>query len=604
MGKSSKNREYSSDSDESSEDERHKKHKKEKKKSKKSKHKSKKKKRHHSSSSNSSENEWIVKNVEEEQKKKEVAQSESPKSRDDWMTAENFFLPTFSKEKAEKKTVTEKTNYQTYDPATNSRELNPYFKTGEGGLPSSFKKPKEDDDENDFSYDSGKNLNYPSTSSSKSNWRKKTEVIESNERKKSRSRSRSPIERKEQHSQEKSEINTSDFLTDEQMNSLGAKMLKAEMMGKTKLAQELKEKLERAKEFKKSNKEARTQKSSTTNDDKQRLLTLPTASGMNRPITQKEDTRRYQGNKKQKAKRVETHEGGERTKYFADDDRFDIKTLFEREKYSDGKDQDIEFAKAISKVKESQHTDMVDIFSDSIRKDKIKKSDERDEAIREAQKMEKVLDSCNKCFDSPKMNKDLIVHVGKTIYLAITHHEPLVNHHLTISPISHVSCSTALDEEVWEEFKNLKRALTQFFFSKNEDVVFFETVKYLHRRPHMEVHVISSKDFEMIQFYFKKAIQESETRTMNKKLIEIKNDKNIRSSIPRSLPYFWIDFGNSGMAHVIENQDEFPSNFAQEIIGGMLSLNVNKWRKPRKEAQPYKRVQYFSNLLHNILSNL
>jgi hypothetical protein len=108
----------------------------------------------------------------------------------------------------------------------------------------------------------------------------------------------------------------------------------------------------------------------------------------------------------------------------------------------------------------------------------------------------------------------------------------------------------------------------------------------------------------MIQFYFKKAIQESEKSTLNKKLIELKADKNIRRSVPRSLPYFWVDFGSSGMAHVIESQETFPPNFAQEIIGGMMNLNVNKWRKPRKEQQPKRRIDYFNSMLKDVFENL
>lgn len=183
---------------------------------------------------------------------------------------------------------------------------------------------------------------------------------------------------------------------------------------------------------------------------------------------------------------------------------------------------------------------MADIFSDNIRKDKTKKTDEREDAIREHQRMEKILDTCNKCFDSPKMDKDLVIHVGKKIYVAIPCYEGLVNHHLVISPIQHVPCATMVDEDVWEEFSNLKKALAQFFFNRKEDVVFFETVKNLHRKPHMEIHCVASSELEMVQFYFKKAIQESEKSTLNKKLIDIKGDKNIRRSVPRGLPYFWV----------------------------------------------------------------
>ena len=175
---------------------------------------------------------------------------------------------------------------------------------------------------------------------------------------------------------------------------------------------------------------------------------------------------------------------------------------------------------------------------------------------------------------------------------------------MIISPIQHVPCTTFLDEDVWEEVLNLKKALTQFFFGRKEDIVFFETVRFLNRRPHMEINCVASSAFEMIQFYFKKAIQESEKSTLNKKLIEIKADKNIRRSVPKGLPYFWVDFGSTGMAHVIEDQNTFPHNFAQEIIGGSMNLDVNRWRKPRKENNPKKRVDYFSLLLKTVLKSL
>lgn len=248
--------------------------------------------------------------------------------------------------------------------------------------------------------------------------------------------------------------------------------------------------------------------------------------------------------------------------------------------------------------------DMADIFSDDIRKDKHKKTDDRGAAIREHQKMEKILDSCNRCFDSPRMQKDLVIYVGKKIYLSITFTQGICNHHLVISTIQHHSATTMVDEDIYEEILSMKKALTNFFTSRNEEVVFFETAMYLNRRPHIEIHCVANSQLEMIQFYFKKAIQECENSTLNRKLIEIKADKNIRKTIPISMSYFWCDFGSSGMAHVIENQETFSPYFAQEIIGGMLNLDVNRWRKPRKENDPKTRVKYFSSLLKNVLENL
>lgn len=115
----------------------------------------------------------------------------------------------------------------------------------------------------------------------------------------------------------------------------------------------------------------------------------------------------------------------------------------------DSRDQDIEFAKSISKLKNND--DLVDVFSDTIRKDKKGQGDEKEEAIREHNKMQKVLDACEKCFDSAKMEKDLVVYVGDKVYLSIPWHEGLVKDHLIICPVQHIACSTQLDEDVWEE---------------------------------------------------------------------------------------------------------------------------------------------------------
>lgn len=84
--------------------------------------------------------------------------------------------------------------------------------------------------------------------------------------------------------------------------------------------------------------------------------------------------------------------------------------------------------------------------------------------------------------------------------------------------------------------------------------------------------------------YFKKAIQESETEwSQNKKLIDTRK-KDIRHSVPKGFPYFSVDFGiDGGFAHVIEDEQLFPHYFGKEILGGMLNLEPQLWRRPHKE---------------------
>ena len=81
-----------------------------------------------------------------------------------------------------------------------------------------------------------------------------------------------------------------------------------------------------------------------------------------------------------------------------------------------------------------------------------------------------------------------------------------------------------------------------------------------------------------------KAIQECESEwSQNKKLVELKN-RNVRKAIPKGLPYFSVDFGlDSGFAHVIEDEQSFPRNFAYEIVGGMMELDHSIWRKQKQD---------------------
>ena len=50
----------------------------------------------------------------------------------------------------------------------------------------------------------------------------------------------------------------------------------------------------------------------------------------------------------------------------------------------------------------------------------------------------------------------------------------------------------------------------------------------------------------------------------NKKLITLSRERGLRRSVPKGLPYFHVGFGtDEGFAHVIEDERDFPGNFAQ-----------------------------------------
>ncbi|GAB0098962.1 CWF19-like protein 2 homolog [Sergentomyia squamirostris] len=550
-----------------------------------------------SDSGSSTEDEWV-------EKKPSESDSGKPPVRDDWMSS-GFLLPTYTKEQKNPTSKAEKSNYQEYDPSKCARELNPHWKGGGSGLPSTFMKPSDDIESK---------ANYSSTTR-RQNWKKIAETKTSRQKTPppASDSSSSDSEVKDNSSQKppatSSKAETNDFLTDAQMNDLGAKMIKAEIMGNTRLAEELKVKLEKAKSCRETFKDqVKSQRSQPKREEDKKeaeevVLTSTDSRGITRPVSFREDPDLWGGRRGSKKKRskVETHTAsGERARFFPDDDRRTLQEMFQAEKMVSASDSDAQFARVAGK-KRRQGDDLEDIFAEEVRKDlgeDEKSSKDRDRAIREHEQMTKTLDSCEMCFDSPKMAKELIVAMGSKVYLSLPWHEALQTGHCIISPIQHITCSTQLDEEVWQEVKDFQKALIRMFSAQKKDCVFYEIANKLHRRPHLTIHCIPSSGFELAPFYFKKAIQESETEwSTNRQLIDLKKEaKSVRRAIPRGLPYFWVSFSDhAGFAHVIEDQERFPSNFALEILGGLLNLDARRWRKPRREHNIVQKVKQFAD---------
>ncbi|XP_022826584.1 CWF19-like protein 2 homolog [Spodoptera litura] len=572
--------------------------------------KRKKKSRRHSTSSSSSSGSESDEWVEQQTKQTNAAQ------REDWMSMTGM-LKTYTKEDIKpKREEKDKRNIDSYNPGTSSRELNPYWKNGGTGVPETaenfrksrpFIKPSDDDDDyysrpksshsssttgysSNRSHDKHQDYNKVQKYSDRdpyrrsSNWKKQSDAQKQTESfaQKSREETAMPSYKvdiaKKQVPEDKPK--DSKYLSDEKMNKLAAKIVKAEILGDDKLVTELKAKLEAARKYRKENPDAGAEE-----EDDSVMLIATSASGSSRPLTSSEkgDPRSKSGKRK-----AQTHVSGERTKYFGDDDKYNLAQMFQQEKYGNNYNDEAELAKLAAKHK-NPNDDLEDIFMDNIsrNRDAVKESEnERSRAISQHIKLERTLEGCEHCVDSKNMLKHLMVSCGNRVYVALPSRVSLVPDHCIITTVQHATCVTSIDEDVWEEIMNYRKALTQFYNSQGKDVVFFETATRLNRHPHMVINCVPlPRDVgDMAAIYFKKALLECEAEwSMNKKVVDLKG-KNIRKGIPKGLPYFWIDFGmDPGFAHVIEDQQLFPRNFAEEIIGGILDLDHSLWKNPRRE---------------------
>ncbi|EFN77364.1 CWF19-like protein 2 [Harpegnathos saltator] len=439
-----------------------------------------------------------------------------------------------------------------------------------------YHKPKENDDYYQLAA-------HISSSSRVKNW-KKDKDDRKYESESSSSRLKETIPDRISDTKEVDKKENTDILSEAEMNKLGAKIIKAEIMGDEELATQFKEQLEQARKLAATNK-AIVQKETV-------ILTRIDAKGIERPIQPRSQYKQStEGHRRKKI--TETHVSGERMRYFADDDKYSLQEMFQREKGRSADEDEAMFTKYASKSADY----MDDMFEQQIARTNLEaKDDKRDRAlaIREHKNLSKRLDNCWWCPDSKNMLKHMIVTVDSMICLSLPACDSLTTGHCILTPIQHITCQLQLDEDVWENLKELKGKLTTMFTNEDLYPIFFEVYKKRHRFSHMQLECIPlPKDIgESAPMYFKKALLECETEwSMNKKIIDLKN-KNIRHAVPNGLSYFMIEFASHpGYAHVIEDEEMFPKNFAEEVIGGMLDLDCNLWRKPRKQSFDEQRVK-------------
>ncbi|XP_059123244.1 CWF19-like protein 2 [Peromyscus eremicus] len=383
-----------------------------------------------------------------------------------------------------------------------------------------------------------------------------------------------------------SEAESTCILNIDEKNKLGAKIIKAEMMGNMELAEQLKAQLKEANKFKETI-EIPAKRFRVEHEDEEVILIRTDESGRMWPVNTPGETLDMKA-KRRKRQRVSTHEDKEKIRYFPDDDHLSLNDLVKNEKMGTNIDQNRLFMRMASKFMgkpDGDHYTLDDMFvSKAAEKEHLgeKEESQRRKAIAEHQSLAAQMDKCLYCFDSCRFPKHLIVAIGVKVYLCLPNFQSLTEGHCLIVPLQHLQAATMLDEDIWEEIQMFRKSLVKMFEDKGLDCIFLETNMGMKKQYHMiyECIPLPREVGDMAPIYFKKAIMESDEEwSMNKKLIDL-SSKDIRKSVPRGLPYFAVDFGlQGGFAHVIENQHKFPHYFGKEIIGGMLDLEPRLWRK-------------------------
>ncbi|XP_077749440.1 CWF19-like protein 2 isoform X2 [Canis aureus] len=317
------------------------------------------------------------------------------------------------------------------------------------------------------------------------------------------------------------EDDSSHILSIDEKNKLGARIIKAEMMGNMELAERLKAQLEKANKFKETITQKSAKKSGVENEDQEVILVRTDQSGRVWPVNTPGKPLEPKGGRR-KRQMASTHEEKERVRYFHDDDNLSLNDLVKNEKMGTAENQNKLFMRMASKVY-----------------------------------------LCLPNFQSLTEGHCLIVplqHHRASTLLDEDVWEEIQMFRKSLVKMFEVK---GLDCIFLETYMGMKRQCHMVY----------------------ECIPLPKEVGDMAPIYFKKAIMESDEEwSMNKKLIDL-SSKDIRKSVPRGLPYFSVDFGlQGGFAHVIEDQHKFPHYFGKEIIGGMLDIEPRLWRKGIRES--------------------
>lgn len=212
---------------------------------------------------------------------------------------------------------------------------------------------------------------------------------------------------------------------------------------------------------------------------------------------------------------------------------------------------------------------------------------DRKRAIGEANRQQKIEDTCNFCLKGSKIAKHLVIALGERTLLMLPQRGEIGFGHCFIVPLEHVSSVTAVDEDVYTEIKNFKKCVARMYATMKQEAIFLEMACDKRRHTYIECVPLPRETSMEAPIYFKKGLLDADEEwSQHKKVIDTAG-KGIRRSVPKGFPYFNVEFGCSGggFAHVVEDETKFPRNFGRDILLGMLSMEPERMHRQRRTHQ-------------------
>jgi len=116
---------------------------------------------------------------------------------------------------------------------------------------------------------------------------------------------------------------------------------------------------------------------------------------------------------------------------------------------------------------------------------------EANKAMKAQQQLRRAVESCRRCTESKVFHRNCVIATGENTYLRLKMDpDVLVEGHLEIVPISHVSSILQSDEETQVEIERFQSCLRRMYETQGKSVLFLETAVHFHSRPHAHIEVV------------------------------------------------------------------------------------------------------------------
>ncbi|CDS40469.1 CWF19 protein 2 [Echinococcus multilocularis] len=394
------------------------------------------------------------------------------------------------------------------------------------------------------------------------------------------------------------------YVTNDDINTMTARLLKAELSGNGEKIGKIKSKLDQLREAQRRNIKVRLTKTVPVSfkeaKHSRNFSPLATANKVGRaiPLYIKESEDRSFG---KNYERGNCHDkNGFRTRYLCDDgNRYTVDKMIRQEKLEPKSSCDRQFAALANRCIDGVDEEYDSTFLNSVTLQGVLRSHRKSDAITDYKRREYAESVCPSCMDhTPRY---LVMSVRHRMFLSLPEYVSLTRGHCLLTPLEHVGAMTRADEGAVDEACAFKRDLCRMaalWKGKGASYIFMEVAGYSDSFKHhvqIECVPVGRETMDELPPYFKKAMLDLGSEwDQNKRIIDLRQPgTGAYKAIPPNFAYFCVEFGidGGGYAKVIENWSTFSLHFGREVLAGVMGISAEKWRKPKRDSMEQLRTK-------------